>query len=133
MGVEMRYPPGDNLPVLDWVYVIPTSAITKRGQAVSVQEQSAIIEMWENPVTGVMEPFVAVYLDENGRLPRITVKVAVIEEVAAREKARRFPDWGGQDGDMRVNDDVQSPALWLIAGLASSCLLWMALLLLRGR
>lgn len=124
MGVEMRYPPGDNLPILDWVYVIPTSAITKRGQAVSVQEQSAIIEMWENPVTGAMEPFVAVYLDENGRLPRITVKVAVIEEVAAREKARRLDD-------VQVDQDAQSQTLWIVAGLVSSCLLWLTLALLR--
>jgi len=88
-----------------------------------------------NPNTGVIEPFVVLRLDKNGRLPIARTSLLTVEEGHSEqpEQARRFPDWGGQLGDLKLDLDAQSPTAWVAAGLITTGLLWLILFLLRGR
>lgn len=131
--MRVYQPAGDVCPVLDWVYVIPTSTVFKRGSTAVSEETETVVEMWANPLTGQLEPFVAVYPDEDGRWPIVSARVTIVEEVLEREEKRRFPDWGGQVGNMDVVVDIPEQAAWAGAGLVAFGLLWLMLALLRGR
>lgn len=125
----IKHPAGDVLALLDWTYEVPTTRVTVKDGVATSEETTMQVEMWLNPQTGEEEPFVAVYLDKNGRLPLINAKLTMTEEIPSRP----FPDWGGQLGDLKLDLDVQNPTAWVAAGLITTGLLWLILFLLRGR
>lgn len=128
----VKHPAGDVLAYLDETYQIPTVLVTTDGDTSVTRKTMTTVEMWMNPQTGVIEPFVALRVDKNGRLPIASTSMLTIEEERP-EPEPEYPDWGGQLDDLDIDLDIQSPVAWVAAGLIATGILWLILHVLRSR
>ncbi len=130
----VKHPAGDVLAYLDDTYQIPTVLVTTDGETSVTQQTMTTVEMWMNPQTGVIEPFVALRVDKNGRLPIARTSMLTIEEERPEpEPEPKYPDWGGKFGGLGLSIDGYSTAVWVAALLFDVGLLWLILHALRNR
>ncbi len=128
----VKHPAGDVLAYLDETYQIPTVLVTTNGDTSVTRKTMTTVEMWMNPQTGVIEPFVALRVDKNGRLPIASTSMLTIEEERP-EPEPEYPDWGGKFGGLGLGIDGYSTAVWVAALLFDVGLLWLILHALRNR
>lgn len=128
-----KFPAGDVPAYLDWSYPVQTTLITVKDGQVTGEDKLTQIEMWLNPQTGAIEPFVAVYLDKNGRMPIVHTKLLTFGEEAVNPIKKDYPDWGGQAFDGVDCGTKLETAVWVGAAAVIAGLLWLIPVILRAR
>jgi len=86
-------------------------------------QRSATIELWRNPVTGEAEPFLPLYVGEDGRIERPSIERIHIH--LADEPS--YPDWGGfGDDEMLAQAHDTAAPIYLAGGLLlfAAVLIW---------